>query len=115
MYDKQEIERVKLKIAIHKRSYNSFFNQFMLNLIVLFLNVPFVWSHNHGYWWNAVAVGAVVMTLAYIWISMSSEYHDLKFYTEVLNRILMKDENEIDRLNNLLSLKIYDKDLKDGK
>ena len=112
MNDNQEIERVKLKIAIHKRSYNSFFNSFMLNLIVLLTNIPFAWDSIHGHWLNAMAVGALVMTLAYIWISMSSEYYNLKFYTEILNIILMKDEYEIDRLNNILNLKIYDKDLK---
>jgi hypothetical protein len=87
----------------------------MLNIIVLLINIPFVSSSSHGHWWNAVAVGALIMTLAYMWISMSSEYTDLKFYTHMLNRILMKDEDEIDRLNNLLNLKIYSKDLKDGK
>jgi len=113
MYNKEEIERIKLKIIIYKRAYNSYFNQLMVTLIVLFINIVMV-IQDHSAWFNNMAVGGLLISFCYIWVNMRLEYADLKFYTEMLHRILMKDEDEIDSLNNLLRLRIYDKDMKNA-
>lgn len=110
MTNKEEIERVKLKIIIYKRAYNSYFNQLMVTLVVLFLNIVlFVIDHK---WFNAMAIGGLLISFIYIWVNMKLEYDDLKFYTQLLHRILIKDEDEIDSLNNILRLQIYAKDMK---
>src|SRR5258707_2468791 len=111
MNDPQEIERVKLKISIYKSSYNNYFNHFLMSIIILLSNLPFITSH----WWNAIAFGLIITSIAYTWTNMFFEITQLKFYTEKLNRILMHDPDEIDRLNMLLKLKIYSKDIENVK
>jgi len=95
-----EIKRSELKLSISKQNYNQLFNILIISFIILFVNVGLLFS-NPFKWINGIAIGALFVSIAYTIVNLLSEYNDLKFYKERLNKAKWNDHDEIERLNSL--------------
>ena len=95
-----EIKIAQMKVDISMKAYRQHLSMFFINALILIVNIGFLINHTSN-WLNAIAVGGLICTLGYVYVNLSFELEDLKFYKTCLNRAKWNDHDEIERLNSL--------------
>lgn len=109
-----ELDRAQLKFDICKKNYHTQLNMFCINLLILIISLGILIGHPTN-WYNAIALGGLLITLIYNYATLSAELYELKYYKSNLNRIEWTANDTIESLNNSVRFKnqFFTKDKKE--